>query len=113
MFMETARLAGEYLRKTHPDRRLLIGWADPGFVIPLLRAGFPKDLIDGSSLDVPNFERLPEMQLADNVVHRLYELKTEYKKFGMDHPHLQACEGTFVPTEPGAVSFREQMDIYT
>lgn len=113
MLFETARIASEYLRKTHPDRKLLIGWGDPGMVIPLLRAGFPKNLIDGSSLDVPNFERLPEMQLKDNAVHRLYMLTQEYKKFGMEKPRLQVCEGAFVPTEPGAVSYREQMDIYT
>ena len=113
MFMETARIAGEYLRKTHPDRKLMIEWGSPVFVVPLLRAGFPKHLIDGSSLDMPLFERLPEMQLADNVVHQIYELKEEYKKYGMPKPRLQYCEGSFVPTEPGAVSYREQMDIYT
>ncbi len=113
MLFETARIASEYLRKAHPDRDLLIGWGDPGMSIPLLRAGFPKNLIDGASLDVPNFERLPEMQLKDNAVHRLYMLVQEFKKYGMEKPRLQVCEGAFVPTEPGAVSYREQMDIYT
>ncbi|NQU10824.1 hypothetical protein HQ590_08545, partial [bacterium] len=113
MFMETARIAGEYLRKTHPDRDLMIEWGSPVFAVPLLRAGFPRNLIDGSSPDMPLFERLPEMQLADNVVHQLYELRQEYLKYGMTNPRIQYCEGTFVPTEPGALTWREQMDSYT
>ena len=39
-------------------------------------------------------------------------LVTEYKKVGMTKPELWACEGTFVPTEPGSCTWREQMDIY-
>ena len=113
MFFETAKLAGEIYRKEMPGRKLLIPWGDPGFAIPLLRAGFPTNLIDGCGLDVPNFERLPEAQLADNVVHRLYQLRKEFEKVGIKKPQLQYCEGTFVPTEPGAVTWREQMDIYT
>jgi len=113
MFMETSRIAAETIRANFPGRKVLIPWGDPGFAIPLLRAGFPTNLIDGCGLDVPNFERLPEMQLRDNVVHRLYALRKEFAKVGIKNPRLQACEGAFVPTEPGAVSWREQMDIYT
>jgi hypothetical protein len=113
MFFETSRLAAEMVRKDLPGRKVMIPWGDPGFVVPILRANFPKNLIDGSSIDVPNFERLPEMQLYDNAIHRLYELRAEYKKFGMDNPQLWFCEGIFVPTEVGACSYREQMDIYT
>ena len=113
MFMGTARLASETYRAAFPDRKLLIPWGDPGFVGPLLRAGFPTSLVDGCGIDVPNFERLPEMQLADNAVHRLYELRKEFEKVGMTNPVLQTCEGAFVPTEPGACTWREQMDIYS
>lgn len=112
MFYNTAKIASEIIRKDFPDRKILIEWGDPLFIVPLLRAGYPKDLVDGSGLDAPNFERLPEMQLKDNVIHRFYELRQEYKKAGIEKYTLQFCEGTFVPTEPGAVSYREQMDIY-
>src|SRR5262249_42662975 len=44
--------------------------------------------------------------------HRLYELKKEYARAGIKDPLLQYCEGIFVPTEPGSVSWREQMDLY-
>lgn len=112
MFYNTAKIASEIIRKDFPERKILIEWGDPLFIVPLLRAGYPKELVDGSGLDVPNFERLPEMQLRDNAVHRLYELRSEYTKAGIVKPRLQFCEGVFIPTEPGAVSWREQMDIY-
>jgi len=39
-------------------------------------------------------------------------VKKEFEKAGMPDPYLQYCEGTFVPTEPGSCTWREQMDIY-
>ncbi len=69
-------------------------------------------MIDGSGLDVCGFERLPEQQLHQVSVHRLYELRTEYAKAGIPNPQLQTCEGIFVPTEPTCGSWRDQMDIY-
>jgi hypothetical protein len=90
MFFETSRLVAGMVRKELPGRKVMIPWGDPGFVIPLLRASFPTNLIDGSSVDVPNFERLPEQQLYDNTVHRMYELATEYKKVGDHQPRALA-----------------------
>jgi hypothetical protein len=111
-FMVTARCAAEAIRRAFPDLKILIPWGDALFPVPLLRAGFPKNLIDGSGIDTPGFERLPEMQLHQISVHRLYELRKEYAKAGIPNPQLQYSEGIFVPTEPGAVSWREQMDLY-
>jgi hypothetical protein len=112
MFFVTAKCAAEAVRKQWPNLKILIPWGDPLFAVPLLRAGFPKNLIDGSGLDNPGFERLPEMQLHQICTHRLYELRREFARAGIKSPVLQYCEGTFVPTEPGAVSPREQMDLY-
>jgi hypothetical protein len=112
MFLRSAQYAAEAVRKEFLDLKILIPWGDALFVVPLLRAGFAKNLIDGSGIDTPGFERLPEMQLHQISVHRLYELRKEYEKAGIAKPQLQYTEGIFVPTEPGAVSWREQMDIY-
>ncbi|HJT77961.1 MAG TPA: hypothetical protein VJ739_12230 [Gemmataceae bacterium] len=112
MFFLTAKCAAEAIRRQWPDLKILVPWGDALFVPPLLRAGFPRNLIDGSGIDTPGFERLPEMQLHQIAVHRLYELRKEYEKAGIPKPRLQYCEGIFVPTEPGAVSYREQMDLY-
>ncbi|MCX7706002.1 MAG: hypothetical protein N2115_07095, partial [bacterium] len=112
MHFITAKCAAEAIRQTWPDLKILIPWGDPLFVVPLLRAGFPKNLIDGSGLDICGFERLPEQQLHQISVHRLYVLKKEYEKFGKPDPDLRYCEGIFVPTEIGACSWEEQMNIY-
>jgi hypothetical protein len=111
-FFVTAKCAAEAIRQKFPDLKILIPWGDALFAVPLLRAGFPKNLIDGSGIDTPGFERLPEMQLHQISVHRLYELKKEYARAGIVNPRLQYSEGIFVPTEPGSVSWREQMDLY-
>jgi len=101
------------VRKTYPNLKILIPWGDPMYIAPFLRAGFPKELIDGSGIDIPAFERLPEQQLHQSSLHRLYMLREEYRKAGIANPRLDFVEGPFVPTEPGAVTWREQMDIYT
>ncbi len=112
MHFITAKCAAEAIRETWPELKILIPWGDPLFIVPLLRAGFPKELVDGSGLDICGFERLPEQQLHQISVHRLYELKKEYEKAGISNPDLRYCEGIFVPTEIGACSWDEQMNIY-
>jgi hypothetical protein len=114
IFYNTSKMAAEGFKKD-PELsklKLLIPWGDPGFSWPLLRAGFPKEYIDGSGIDIPGFERIPERQLHEQSIHRLYITKKEFEKAGIPKPQLQFCEGIFVPTEPGAVTYREQMDIY-
>lgn len=112
VFFKTSQWAAEAIRRDLPGVKVMIPWGDPGFVWPLLRAGFPTNLIDGSGVDIPGFERIPERQLHEQSIHRLYTLKHEYERAGITNPLLQFCEGIFVPTEPGAVTWREQMDIY-
>jgi len=112
MHFVTAKCAAEAVRETWPELKILIPWGDPLFIVPLLRAGFPRNLIDGSGLDICGFERLPEQQLHQISVHRLYQLRKEYEKAGIPDPDLRYCEGIFVPTEIGACSWQEQMDIY-
>ncbi len=110
VFFNTSKAAAEGVREEWPNARILIPWGDALFIVPLLRAGFPKELIDGSGLDSIGFERLPERQLHSMSTHRLYILREEYRKFGMPDPHLIYVEGIFVPTEPGACTWQGQAD---
>ncbi len=112
VFYQTSKSAGEAVRKQWPQATLLIPWGDPLFVVPLLRAGFPKELIDGSGLDMIGFERLPEQQIHQQSTHRLYILKQEYEKAGIPDPKLYYVEGIFSPTEPGALTWQEQAERY-
>ena len=111
-FMRSAQAAATFIRERWPKAKILIPWGDPLFVVPMLRAGFPKHLIDGSALDIIGFERLPEDQIHQMSVHRLHILRGEYRKFGVPDPQLWSMEGVFVPTEPGACTWEEQADRY-
>src|SRR5262249_47043134 len=100
------------IRKEHPDAKLLLPHGDPLFSIPFLRASPEvRQLADGSALDMPGFERLPESQLHQVAHHRLYELKEEWKKVGRK-PYQIVIEGTCVPTPPGSLNWEEQADVY-
>lgn len=112
MFFNTSKIAAEAVKKEFPGIKVFIPYGDPGFIWPLLRENFPKNLIDGSGFDIPGFERIPERQLHEQSIHRTYWVKKEYEKAGIPNPDLRLIEGIFVPTEPGAVTWREQMDIY-
>jgi len=113
VFTNTAKAAAEGVREAWPKTKVLVPWGDPLFIVPFLRAGYPKNLLDGSALDMIGFERLPEMQLAQMSTHRLYVLKNEYKKAGFDNPQLYYEEGIFSPTEPGALTWDEQAERYS
>jgi len=112
VFFNTSKSAAESIREAWPNTKICIPWGDPLFSVALLRAGFPKNLIDGSGLDMIGFERLPEQQLAQMSTHRLYILKEEYKKAGITDPMLVYIEGIFSPTEPGALTWEEQAERY-
>jgi len=112
VFYNTSKAAAEGVHAAWPNTKILIPWGDPLFSVALLRAGFPKDLINGSALDMIGFERLPEQQLHQQSTYRLYILKNEYKKAGIDNPQLYYNEGTFSPTEVGALTWEEQAERY-
>lgn len=111
--LNSSRIASEAIRREWPELKILIPWGDPGFTWPLLRAGLQKTLIDGSGVDTPGFQHLPERQLHEQGIHRLYTFRKEFEKAGIPNPDLRYCEGIFVPTEPGACTWREQMDLYS
>ncbi|OGV63677.1 MAG: hypothetical protein A2498_11620 [Lentisphaerae bacterium RIFOXYC12_FULL_60_16] len=112
VFFNTAKIAAEAVRETWPKTTILIPWGDPLFIVPILRAGFPTNLIDGCGIDVPGFERLPEQQLHQISVHRMYCLREEFRKAGIPNPKIWYVEGIFVPTEPGACTWQEQADYH-
>jgi len=107
-----AEAVAKRLRKEFPHLKLYLPWGDPMFAIYMLREGYDPDLMDGSGIDIPNFERLPEQQLRQVSIHRLYLLNEELRRLGAKGKEHLYCEGIFVPTEPGSCTWREQMDIH-
>lgn len=110
-YYKNAFIRGGALVKKHwPSAKLLLPHGNALFCIPFLRQS-PElvKLIDGVGVDSPNFERLPEMQFGQETIHRLYQLREEFKKVGKD-PYLIFLEGNFVSTADGALSLDEQAD---
>jgi hypothetical protein len=114
MYLEKFLLGAKAIRANWPQAKLLLPYGDPLFVVPFLRRSpEARALIDGSALDMPGFERMPEQQLHQVCHHRLYELREEYRKAGKPDPYFDVHEGTCAPTPLGALTWDEQADIYT
>jgi len=76
-------IGAKAVRANWPQAKILLPHGDPLYVVPFLRySPEARALIDGTALDMPGFERMPEMQLHQVCHHRLYELVNEYHKAG-------------------------------
>jgi len=112
-FLAKFLLGANLVRKEWPNARILLPHGDPGFCIPFLRHSEEvRRLIDGIGLDMPGFERMPEMQLHQVVQHRLYQTVNEFRKYGKK-PLFDMVEGMCVPSQPGSLTWDEQADVLT
>jgi len=112
LYARTFRLGAEAIRKEWPDVKLLLPHGDVIFAPQIMRR-HPEihQYVDGVAVDMPNFERLPEMQLHQVCNNRLWLMHQEFKKYGKK-PFLELREGPAVPTYPGSVSEDTQADYY-
>ena len=91
-----------------PAVKCLLPHGDPTFATPFLRRSpEARQLIAGVAVDMPCFERLPEQQLHQVSVHRLYICREEFRKAGIPNPWLPMLEGPCVPSRPGSLTLRE------
>jgi len=101
---------GKAIRASNPRAKLLLQWGAPAGSIAHLRAGMPKDLVDGFGMDAPMFELLPEISNATGSLNALWQLRAEAKRLGWPKLSIAWTEGPFFPTNPGALTERDQMD---
>ncbi|NQU09429.1 hypothetical protein HQ590_01450, partial [bacterium] len=101
---------GRAIREQYPDTKLYLQWGSPLGTIAHMKSGFPRELVDGYGMDVPMFLVLPERPNIDNSFQALWELREEAKHLGWPHLPIGWCEGPFLPTLPGLLTEREQMD---
>ncbi len=87
------------VRKEWPSLKLLLPYGDPMNAVVFLKLSpESRDLIDGCALDLPGFERLPEQQVTQVVLNRLYPIMKdirEYKK----NPYFVLIEGTHISSK--------------
>jgi hypothetical protein len=108
-FVEGAKIQKE----AFPGSKAMLPWGDPLFATPFLRNSEDvRKLVDGVTVDIPAFERLPEQQMHQVSIHRMYVNRQEFKKAGIEKPLLPMYEGPCIPTGPGTLSQREAMDLH-
>ncbi len=110
--MKAKYMAGaKAIRKEWPDLKLLLPYGDPmNAVIFLMFAPESRDLIDGVALDMPGFERLPEQQVNQVVLNRLYPILKDIKKY-KPNPYLVLIEGTCISSKDLDTGVQGQADI--
>lgn len=100
-FVEGAKIVKEF----YPDVQCLLPHGDPVFPVPFLRrSAEARKLIDGVTVDIPVFERMPESQFHQVALHRLYISRNEFRKAGNPNPWLPMYEGPCLPTRPGSLN---------
>ncbi len=99
------------IRKEWPKAKFLLPHGDCLFCVPFLRySPEARDLIDGVALDFAQFERIPEQQLHQCALHRMWFFQEEWKKAGKkSKPILSLHEGCcLAPVMPAALTEHEQ-----
>ena len=107
-FIEGARI----VKEEWPDVRCNLPHGDPLFPIPFIRRSEEaRKLIGGITVDIPCFERLPEMQIHQVCIHRMYATVEEFKKAGNTDFYFPMYEGPALPTRPGGLDEQAQADL--
>jgi hypothetical protein len=112
-YLDQFVIAGQAIRKEWPDAKLLFPWGIPSFPIPFLRySKEARDLMDGPALDLPVFERLPEMQLHQvTFSSTIWQLKQDWLKAGKTWPTFSTIEGPAIsPAHSAALTPRQEAD---
>jgi hypothetical protein len=93
--------------------KILLPYGDPHYTALFLRkSAEARELIDGVALDLPNFERLPEQQINQVVLNRLYPILQDIKKY-RPNPYLIVVEGTCVSSKDYDTTPEDQANICT
>jgi hypothetical protein len=104
-------LGASAIRKEWPTYKLLMPYGDPMNTAVFMRlAPETRELIDGCALDLPGFERLPEQQVNQVVLNRLYPIMKDIKQH-RPNPYLVLIEGFCVSSKDMDTGQEGQADI--
>lgn len=112
-FLDQFLIGAAAIKKEWPNAKCLMPWGIASFPIPFLRESKEATaLLDGPSIDIVLFERMPEMQLHQVTFSSgMWQLQQEWKKTGKPWPKLSTIEGPGCsPARPGAVTAQEEAD---
>jgi hypothetical protein len=108
----TAKAAAEGIRKYAPTAKISFSYADPMFVIPFLEQKYPKENIDYFGIDVPTFERMPEMPVRAVTANRMWLMKEELKRLGYDKVPIIHTESYYPSSHPLGLGARIAADYW-
>ncbi|NQU97373.1 MAG: hypothetical protein HQ548_07000, partial [Chloroflexi bacterium] len=112
MFEQAFIVGARAVKKEWPNAKCMLPHGDPLFSVYFLRRSEEvRKLIDGVTVDIPCFERLPEQQLHQVSLHRMYLCREEYRKAGIPEPMLPMDEGPCLTTHPASLSYQEHADL--
>jgi hypothetical protein len=81
------------VKEVWPETKILLPYGDPMYTAQFLaKSPEARELIDGTALDLPLFERLPEQQMGQVVLNRLYPIFQDIKKY-IPNPYFVMTEG--------------------
>ena len=86
---------------TYP--KIALGWAEPILTVPLLKAGFPRELFDYIGVDTPVFERVPELPIREVSPNRMWLLRQAMKKYGYEDVPIIHTESYYPSSNPLAL----------
>jgi hypothetical protein len=111
-FMLTFKAATEGIRKLAPKAKIALGWCEPIFSVPFLEEKLPHELFDVIGIDVPQFERMPEMPIREVAPNRMWMLKQAMKKFGYEKVPVIHTESYYPASHELALGPRGSADSY-
>ncbi len=110
--MVYARAACEGIREHAPDARIALGWAGAGYAVPLLESGLPRELFDTIGLDVPVFERTPEMPVREVTAKQVWFLRQAMLANGYEDLPVIHTESYYPNSNPMGLGWRRSADHY-
>ena len=111
--LQAAALASATIaRRYQPDVKILLPWGDPCFAIPFLKANDELTrMLDGTGIDMGYFDRLPEQQMHQCSIHRMYQFMSVWNKHKPGAPVMPTVEGPCIsPILPGSLDRMQQAD---
>ncbi len=104
-YKKTVIAAASEIRKLTPGVKILMPWGDPMFTVPFLKDPETRYLFDGIAFDAGYFDRLPEQQLHQCSLNRMYQFTSYWNKYRKDKPFMITVEGPcLAQVAPGALT---------
>ncbi|MFW6060644.1 MAG: hypothetical protein ACODAQ_10715, partial [Phycisphaeraceae bacterium] len=110
-YLESFIEGATVLKEHYPNVKPMLPHGDPMFAIPFVqRSEKARELFEGIAVDIPVFERLPEQQVHQVSLHRMYFVRDGLNEVGITDPTLAMYEGPSRSAYDGALSDRQLAD---